>query len=123
VSTRDANWLKKYDEALAAGTTLIAIAAEKKAAFMKGPAPETTEGMTAEQVEAATQEAEMMAEEADMITEEVEILTEAEEAFENDADLDNASDDQLFADSDEEEESMEDELPFLGEADEVDDEG
>lgn len=130
VSTRDANWLKKYDEALAAGTTLIAIAAEKKAAFMKGPAPEATEGMTAEEVETAVQEAEMMAEEAemtadeaDMMAEEAEALTEAEEAFDNDEDLDEASDDQLFADSDEEEESEEDELPFLGEADEVDDEG
>lgn len=130
VSTRDANWLKKYDEALAAGTTLIAIAAEKKAAFMKGPAPEATEGMTAEEVETAVQEAEMMAEEAemtadeaDMMAEESEALTEAEEAFDNDEDLDEASDDQLFADSDEEEESEEDELPFLGEADEVDDEG
>ncbi len=130
VSTRDANWLKKYDEALAAGTTLVAIAAEKKVAFMKGPSPETTEGMTAEEVETAVQEAEMMAEEAemtaeeaDMMAEESEALAEAEEAFENDDDLDEASDDQLFADSDEEEESEEDELPFLGEADEVDDEG
>lgn len=117
VSTRDANWLKKYDEALAAGTTLIAIAAEKKASFMKGPAPEATEGMTDAEVEEATQEADMLAEEADMLVE------EAEEAFDNDDDLDQASDDQLFADSDEEDESVEDELPFLGEADEVDDEG
>lgn len=130
VSTRDANWLKKYDEALAAGTTLVAIAAEKKASFMKGPAPEATEGMTDAEVEEATQEAEMLAEEADMLTEEADeqsseeaLMTEAEEAFDNDDDLDQASDDQLFADSDEEDESVEDELPFLGEADEVDDEG
>lgn len=124
VSTRDANWLKKYDEALAAGTTLIAIAAEKKASFMKGPAPEATEGMTDAEVEEATQEADMLAEEADMLVEEADMLVEeAEEAFDNDDDLDQASDDQLFADSDEEDESVEDELPFLGEADEVDDEG
>lgn len=123
VSTRDANWLKKYDEALAAGTTLVAIAAEKKAAFMKGPSQESTEGMTEAEVEAATQEAELLAEEADMPGEEDEALAEAAEAFDNDEDLDQASDDQLFADNDEEEEAVEDELPFLGEADEVDDEG
>lgn len=115
VSTRDANWLKKYDEALAAGTTLVAIAAEKKAAFMK-PASTNVEG--GEQMEASAEV--VSAEEG---TEEIsDEVAEAIEAFDNDEDLDQASDDQLFADGDEES-SEDEELPFLGEADDIDEEG
>ncbi len=115
VSTRDANWLKKYDEALAAGTTLVAIAAEKKAAFMK-PASTNVEG--GEQMEAST-EVVNVEEGAEEISDEV---AEAIEAFDNDEDLEQASDDQLFADGDEES-SEDEELPFLGEADDIDEEG
>lgn len=115
VSTRDANWLKKYDEALAAGTTLVAIAAEKKAAFMK-PGSANVEG--GEQVEASA-EAAGTEEGTEEISDEV---TEAIEAFDNDEDLEQASDDQLFADNDEES-SEDEELPFLGEADDIDEEG
>ncbi|KHD88899.1 MAG: hypothetical protein OM95_06415 [Bdellovibrio sp. ArHS] len=127
VSTRDANWLKKYDEALAAGTTLVAMAAEKKATFMK-----STPGSADASAEAASEgdsvEEALLAEEAaesEEMMEEGEVskeLTEAIESFDNDTDMDEASDDQLFADSDEE--SAEDEeLPFLGEADDIDEEG
>ncbi|MEK2645487.1 SMC-Scp complex subunit ScpB [Bdellovibrio sp. BCCA] len=93
VSTRDANWLKKYDEALAAGTSLVAIAAEKKAAFMKKPMSETDGSVE----EGSLEESEMM---MDEVSEE---------------------------NSMEEMESMEmaesEELPFLGEADDIDEEG
>ncbi|MBO9665212.1 MAG: SMC-Scp complex subunit ScpB [Bdellovibrio sp.] len=128
VSTRDANWLKKFDEALAAGTTLVAMAAEKKAAFMKG-APAMSEEGSAEVTEMT--EATESTEGADELSASSELseeeqleneLTEAEEAFDNDEDVEMASDDQLFADTDEES-SEEDELPFYGEADEIDGEG
>lgn len=136
VATRDANWLKKYDEALAAGTTLVLLAAEKKASFMNkntaastDEATETTENNeeTSESLEASEEstEGEMSAEgstEESMDGEESDELEEAIAAFDQDEDLDEASDDQLFADSDEEE-SEEDELPFLGEADDIDEEG
>ncbi|WP_413613481.1 SMC-Scp complex subunit ScpB [Bdellovibrio sp. HCB-110] len=124
VSTRDANWLKKYDEALAAGTTLVAIAAEKKASFMKKPA--ATDGsaeemeMTEESMEAMESMEASESEEGDEETSEE--MTEAVEAFDNDEDVEGASDDQLFADSDEES-SEDEELPFLGEADDIDEEG
>lgn len=101
VSTRDANWLTKYDEALAAGTTLVALAAEKKAQFMK---PSTSERKSEESS-------------AD------EVLAEAIESFDNDTDIDVASEDSLFAEEEGEESSVEDELPFLGEADDIDEEG
>lgn len=132
VSTRDANWLKKYDEALAAGTTLVAIAADKKANFMKST-PGSAEGASAEASEGDSVEEALIAEAAaeneemstDGETEDGEVseeLAEALESFDNDEDMDEASDDQLFADSDEE--SAEDEeLPFLGEADDIDEEG
>lgn len=133
VSTRDANWLKKYDEALAAGTTLVAIAAEKKAAFMKPKSADAGSAEGSDDAEAgeASEDSEemMMASEDEMSDEMSDEMTEAVEAFDNDEDLDEASDDQLLADaesdvdSDEEESSDEDELPFLGEADDIDEEG
>lgn len=102
VSNRDANWLKKFDEALAAGTTLVAIRegelAAKKAGFVK-PAEEINN--------AGGEENE---------------LTEAIEAFDNDEDIHLSSNDQLFAEG-EEDESTDEELPFLGEADDIDEEG
>lgn len=110
VSTRDANWLKKYDEALAAGTTLVAMAAEKKSQFMK-----TAGDMSSQAVE-STNNGEESLEVAD-----VEELAEAIEAFDNDEDLDEASHDQMSADG-EDEASEDDELPFLGEADDIDEE-
>lgn len=112
VATRDENWLKKYDEALAAGTTLVAMAADKKASFMNNKKAEVSTEETAafnENNEATDGE-------------DSENLEAAIAAFDEDQDLDQASDDQLFADSDNEE-SAEDELPFLGEADDIDEEG
>lgn len=159
VSTRDANWLKKYDEALAAGTTLVAIAAEKKAAFMgqrpqnSGDAVAGVEAAQADGAEAVTSEEESLeqelaAAEAAMSDDEEtqddsnegveeetmevagndddgevsEELADAIEAFDNDEDLEEASDDgsPLLADD---ESSDDDELPFFGEADEIDEEG
>lgn len=117
VSTRDANWLKKYDEALAAGTSLVQIAAEKKAQFMKPKAAD------AGPVEGANEaEAEFDAnEESDEMSDE---LAEAVEAFDSDDDLDEASDDQMLADADsDEDDSADDELPFEGEADDIDEDG
>lgn len=102
VSTRDSNWLKKYDEALAAGTSLVAMAAEKKAAFMK---PKLSEAST----------------ETETSTETSDELTAALDAFDNDEDLEGASDDRSV--SVQSEDSEEDELPFLGEADDIDEEG
>ncbi|ASD63737.1 SMC-Scp complex subunit ScpB [Bdellovibrio bacteriovorus] len=130
VSTRDQNWLTKYDEALAAGTSLVAIAAEKKAAAlenMKKPAvnaengEEISEEGSEETLEASMDESadESVDESTDGDDSELE---EAVVAFDNDEDLDEASDDQLFADSDDES-SEEEELPFLGEADDIDEEG
>lgn len=143
VSTRDANWLKKYDEALAAGTTLVSIAAEKKASFMNksaatssesvddaitaeaandGEATEIVEG--SEDTETLQASADEAGEESDLESEEVsDELAQAIESFDNDEDLDEASDDQLYADNDEDESSEDDELPFLGEADDIDSEG
>lgn len=120
VSTRDANWLKKYDEALAAGTTLVAIAADKKAQFMK-PATSSSEGI--EQTESGNDGADESAvETAHEDTDESDELAEAIAAFDSDEDLEGASDDQMYADSDDVA-SEDDELPFLGEADEIDEEG
>lgn len=134
VSTRDANWLKKYDEALAAGTTLVAIAAEKKASFMNKStaassdsvdeaiaAEASEEGQGEESLQASAEE---VGENSDL--EEIEVseeLAEAIESFDNDEDLEEASDDQLYADNDEDESSDDEELPFLGEADDIDSEG
>lgn len=144
VSTRDANWLKKYDEALAAGTTLVAIAAEKKAAFVRGhtqsaaSAEESgtdTEGVaTEESLEQALDAAEAAFNDDEDTDETLEVagteddgeiseeLEDAIEAFDNDEDLEDASNDgsPLLADD---ESSEDDELPFYGEADDVDEEG
>ena len=121
VSTRDGNWLAKFDEALAAGTTLVAIAAEKKASFMNKGNNQAAEGAETVETTESTEGAEVLeaASEDEILENE---LTEAEEAFDNDEDVEMASDDQLFADNDEES-SEEDELPFLGEADDIDGEG
>lgn len=150
VSTRDANWLKKYDEALAAGTTLVAIAAEKKAQFMK-PTTQTVDeaiddAISLEAAEEASEEtSEQLAEESmeealsaledtaqsdsDSDSESSDDLEQALASFDSDEDLEEASDDRMYAaevgesDEDEEETSEDDELPFLGEADEIDEEG
>ena len=104
VSTRDVNWLKKYDEALAAGTTLVEIAAEKKHQFVKqNSTPEAG-------VEGSQSEVQNFAAE----------LTAAIESFDNDEDVENASNDAEIADN--EEEAIDEELPFLGEADDIDEE-
>lgn len=188
VATRDANWLQKYDEALAAGTTLVQIAAEKKAAFMK-PKVATAEGEVTEEMEASDSSDEMdeleraIAEfdaesdddseemqadssdedDAEMSLDSEEVDSDEEALFEEDSednesyemsedeeseDMDEESEDEeLFAESDEEEEetldfvesdedadgydlsseddeeSEDDELPFYGEADDIDEEG
>lgn len=161
VSTRDENWMKKYDEAIAAGTTLVAIAAlkaeERKAnAFKKKPvvSDEQSEAASSEEMTDEEQlEGELLAAEAsdeysdedaddetaaesdetdmemadseegsdEQETEENDELHEAIANFDNDEDMEVASDDSLFSaedDSDEDEE-----LPFLGEADDIDEEG
>lgn len=122
VSTRDANWLKKYDEALAAGTSLVRLAAEKKAAFMKGGSAAAAQagGTESSDVESAENMEGMEAVEGAEDMEESSEVAEAVEAFDNDEDLNEASNDQLFADNDEEDDE---ELPFLGEADDIDGEG
>ncbi|MEK2688713.1 SMC-Scp complex subunit ScpB [Bdellovibrio sp. GT3] len=135
VPTRDVNWLKKYDEALAAGTTLVQIKAEesaaKMAAFKNGSAgsaevdgQEATTGDSQESTVGGyaadnTEASEELSADAELENE----LTEAEEAFDNDSDIEMASDDQMYADGEDEESSEEDELPFYGEADEIDGEG
>ncbi|MFM6929549.1 MAG: SMC-Scp complex subunit ScpB [Bdellovibrio sp.] len=122
VSTRDANWLNKFDEALAAGTSLVAMAAEKKASFMNKANNPSSDGTESSEASESTEGAETLeAASEDQVLENE--LTEAEEAFDNDEDAEMASDDQLFANNDGEESSEEDELPFLGEADDIDGEG
>lgn len=150
VSTRDQNWLIKFDEAIAAGTSLIRIAEEKKAQFMKGSkVPQATEGIEEAQVaaefvaeqgsdiaEGNNSENEMTSDEfIDENNEDNLELAEAIEAFDADEDSEYASDDSLdeeievedealLADSADEDssEDEEDELPFLGEADDIDEE-
>lgn len=123
VPTRDANWLKKYDEALAAGTTLVQIKAAESAAKMaalKNGSVNSSEGGSEETAMAENTEAtEELSPDAELENE----LTAAEEAFDNDEDIEMASDDQVYADNEEGESSDEDELPFYGEADEIDGEG
>ncbi|MFS4459906.1 SMC-Scp complex subunit ScpB [Bdellovibrio sp. HCB2-146] len=139
VTTRDQNWLIKYDEAIAAGTTLVKIAAEKaeerKSSFMKKAAApvegqeeadsanesaETSEEASDEASEEMTEDGmEMMSEESLEGSEDDE-LQDAIEKFDNDEDMEVASDDSLFS---EEENSEDEELPFLGEADDIDEEG
>lgn len=127
VSTRDANWLTKYDEALAAGTSLVQIAAEKKAAFMKPKATpvegEEVSAEASEEITESTEESMRASSEEELAEEEMsEELAEAVEAFDADEDLEDASEDQRFADNDDES-SEDEELPFLGEADDIDEEG
>ncbi|WP_413574484.1 SMC-Scp complex subunit ScpB [Bdellovibrio sp. HCB290] len=123
VPTRDANWLKKYDEALAAGTSLVQIkaaeSAAKMAALKNGSANSIGDGADDSSVSENTEATEEMSADAELENE----LTAAEEAFDNDDDIEMASDDQMHADGEEGESSEEDELPFYGEADEIDGEG
>ncbi|MFP5519742.1 MAG: SMC-Scp complex subunit ScpB [Bdellovibrionia bacterium] len=105
VATRDANWLVKYDEALAAGTTLVRMREEAK--------KQSLQNLNANQPQSEGNE--VSAESGEASENENEQLQEAIEAFENDTDVDRAS-----FDEDSEALSEEDELPFLGEADEVD---
>ncbi|WP_347357085.1 SMC-Scp complex subunit ScpB [Bdellovibrio sp.] len=126
VSTRDQNWLTKYDEALAAGTSLVALAAEKKAAaFAKKPMASMEEGGSGEEISAEGSEETAMEASEDMESTggDDSELEDAIVAFESDEDQDEASDDQLFADSDDESSDEDEELPFLGEADDIDEEG
>ncbi|MDG0816626.1 SMC-Scp complex subunit ScpB [Bdellovibrio svalbardensis] len=125
VSTRDENWLKKFDEAIAAGTTLVAIKegemAAKRAAFMnKSSGNESGENSNEESMEASDDGGDVAGDQALEEDSEENELTDAIEAFDNDEDMHLASDDQLFADG--EEEDSDDELPFLGEADDIDEE-
>ncbi|MNL42901.1 hypothetical protein D3C87_1653880 [compost metagenome] len=135
VSTRDQNWLIKYDEAIAAGTTLVKIAAEKaeerRNSFMKkaaAPVESQEAGSEEESAEASEETSEEMTEEGmEMMSEESlegsedDELQDAIEKFDNDEDMEVASDDSLF--SEEENSEDEEELPFLGEADDIDEEG
>lgn len=151
VSTRDANWLKKFDEALAAGTTLVALKdaeqAAKKAEFMKKTVGDQDENSSTEvQDEGGISEIN-----SDQSIMQDDRLQQAIEAFDNDEDVDQASDDQIstkddqvegqdhedelhdedqidsYADSEEHLEASaeedDEELPFYGEADEIDEEG
>ncbi len=136
VTNRDQNWLIKYDEAIAAGTTLVRMkeeeSAKRKEAFAnkvkKAPALDE-EGNLIEEISAEESESvenlEASSDDSDDNSEEESSeLGEAIERFDSDADLEGASDDQLFADADDEESDDEDqELPFLGEADDIDEEG
>lgn len=144
VSSRDKNWLIKYDEALAAGTTLVKMAAEKKAAFMSGKtapaataaAEDSMEALEAEltqteeiegiepEVTEETLIAESLRAEFDEGTEEssddeYDALMAATEGLEI-QDSEDSFDEQMLA---EDEDSSEDELEFLGEADDIDGEG
>lgn len=126
VSTRDKNWLIKYDEALAAGTTLVKMAAEKKAAFMSGhktPVVQAHAEDSAEALEAEISQAEEIEGleplEIEKAGDEYDALMAATSSFDSiEEGLD--FDDQTLA---EDEESSEDELEFLGEADDIDSEG
>lgn len=99
VATRDANWLQKYDEALAAGTTLVQIAAEKKAAFMK-PKVAVAEGEVTEEVEASEGGDEM--DELDRAIAEFDAETDEDSEMEMDSE---ESDEDMSADSDEDDDA------------------
>lgn len=141
VSTRDQNWLIKFDEAIAAGTTLVKMAEEKKAQFMKGAAAQNAEAQDSDLGGENTEENQMTSEDViDENNQEDMELAEAVVAFDNDEDSEYASDDSLDEESLEEEiadeesdayladsaddESLDEdeELPFLGEADDIDEE-
>jgi segregation and condensation protein B len=153
VSTRDENWMKKYDEAIAAGTTLVAIAAlkaeERKAnAFKKKAAPteeqsdeQSAETSDEEQLEQELSAAEAADNDSDDSEESDETdmeMADSEEgsedgAEENDelheaiANFDNDEDMEVASDdslfSAEDASDEDEELPFLGEADDIDEEG
>ncbi|AHI06007.1 hypothetical protein BDW_07535 [Bdellovibrio bacteriovorus W] len=99
VATRDANWLQKYDEALAAGTTLVQIAAEKKAAFMK-PKVAVAEGEVTEEVEASEGGDEM--DELDRAIAEFDAETDEDSEMEMDSE---ESDEDMSADSEEDDDA------------------
>lgn len=126
VATRDANWLTKYDEALAAGTTLIAIKeaelAARRANFgNKNKSAAATEGAEENSVSETTDN---MTAESESSSEGLE---EAILAFDNDEDLAMSADGNSMSEEGSEdemdEENEEDELAFLGEADDIDGEG
>lgn len=124
VSTRDQNWLKKYDEALASGMTLVEFEEKQKAEKMAslGSKKKKSED-SLEAVQADSTESEQAVTEAsdENFSEE---LQAAIADFESDKDLDKASSDELeeqeaLFDSEDNEENEDDELPFIDEADEV----
>lgn len=100
VTTRDANWLQKYDDALAAGTTLVQIAAEKKAAFMK-PKVATAEGEVTEEMEASEGGDEM--DELDRAIAEFDAESDEDSEMEMDSE---ESDEDMSADSEEDDVEM-----------------
>ncbi len=106
VSTRDQNWLKKYDEALAAGMTLVEFEEKQKAEKM---AQLQNKKNSNDQTES---------------TDEVD---QAIANFDADLDLDQASSDESVVlqedQTDEDDVEEDDELPFIAEADDLDEEG
>lgn len=126
VSTRDSNWLQKFDEALAAGTTLVALKEAEQTAKKAGFIPKSDSSeITSEndnEVEVAFQNTEADLDKLDFAEAVAsdEKLQEAIDAFDSDEDIDGASNDQFF---DDEEAASDDDLPFYGEADELDEEG
>jgi len=116
VGNRDINWLKKYDEALAAGTTLIAM---KDLEFASRKAKAVTAFETNQDTEAAS---------TDETPEQLASTEESEETSERDQDPDQLTEDEFAASSDEpteestdseDSEESDDELPFFGEADDI----
>lgn len=102
VSTRDANWLTKYDEALAAGTTLVRLKEENKKKQLEQLSQSSTEVSVQENgIDLSGDSLEM----AELEIQETDLTFEAAEESES------------FS---EEEDS--EELPFAGEADEIDSE-
>jgi segregation and condensation protein B len=138
VSTRDTNWLAKFDEALAAGTTLVAMkeaeAAARREVFAntRGAKATSTDENNVSEALAEMSESEVQAqgetseEMTDENLEESEELQEAIAAFDSDEDTEVASSDENNQDLDEEiseEEAEEDELAFLAEAEDIDEDG
>lgn len=126
VGNRDINWLKKYDEALAAGTTLVAM---KDMEFAQRKSKAVSDFETDKDVAAASTDAT-----PDVGAEtELEAIAEGEEAqneevsetHDRDQDPDQLSEDEYEASHEHsetenlDEEDSEDELPFLGEADDI----
>jgi segregation and condensation protein B len=134
VANRDANWLKKYDEALAAGTTLIAIKEgemmAKKAAFANmGNRSENAESVSSENSDENT------GENTDLNSENMEASAETSEENESSDEESNEDNELSFVENDsdeinefeaaetDDEEALEDELSFLEEAADIDGEG